>query len=146
MATFIKSSIIHAPVERVFEFHEREDAFELLSPPFPPARVISRSDGINPGSRVVLKVGPIKWVALHGDYQRNKLFIDEQVSGPFARWVHRHEFERLDGQSTRLTDRIVFELRGGWMVTACLGWAIKLGLRSMFRYRHRVTRQHCESA
>ncbi|HQX83759.1 MAG TPA: hypothetical protein PKW63_18485, partial [Vicinamibacterales bacterium] len=57
--TFVKSSLIDAPVSAVFAFHEREDALPLLSPAFPPVRVISRSGGIRTGARVVIKIGPM---------------------------------------------------------------------------------------
>jgi ligand-binding SRPBCC domain-containing protein len=147
MATFTKSSVIEAPVSVVFGFHEREDALQLLTPKFPPAHLISKTGiGIAPGTRVVLRVGFTTWVALHTDYQRNRLFVDEQISGPFARWIHRHEFEDLQGTRTRLTDRIEFELPGGRLATAALGWAVSLALTRMFDQRHRVTRQYCESS
>ena len=68
MAQFVKSLVIHAPVTRVFGFHEREDALQLLTPKFPPARLVSKTGGITPGSRVVLQVGFTQWVALHGEF------------------------------------------------------------------------------
>jgi len=44
--------------------------------------------------RVVLSVpqGPFRrrWVARHFDYQPGRQFRDEQVSGPFNKWVHTH--------------------------------------------------------
>jgi len=49
---FVKSSLIKAPVEVVFAFHEREDALPLLSPRFPPMTVVSRTGGIRAGARV----------------------------------------------------------------------------------------------
>ena len=143
MAQFIQSIVIQAPVETVFGFHERADALELLTPKFPPARVVSKTGGITPGAQVVLQIGPTKWVALHTDYVPNKLFVDEQISGPFKRWVHRHEFESL-GAATRLTDHVDYELHGGRLVTGALGWAVNIGLHQMFRHRHEVTRQYCE--
>ena len=58
MPTFLKSVVVEAPVETVFGFHEREDALRLLSPAFPPMRVIRKMGGIELGSKVELKVGP----------------------------------------------------------------------------------------
>ncbi len=89
MPTFLKSIVVEAPVETVFGFHEREDALRLLSPRFPPLRVIRKTGGIEPGSiktgsRVELKIGPFLWTALHTAYEKNRLFADEQVQGPFA--------------------------------------------------------------
>lgn len=143
VATFVKSTVFDASVETVFAFHEREDALPLLSPPFPPVKVVSRTGGIKTGARVVLKIGPITWVAEHTDYERNRLFVDEQVSGPFASWVHRHEFSEEAGRC-RLTDRVSYRLPGGALVNRLLGWTVGVGLRQMFAHRHAVTRQYCE--
>jgi len=107
MAEFVKTVLIDAPVNDVFRFHEREDALVLLSPAFPPVRVISRSGaGIEPGTRLELRIGVFTWIALHTAFEKNRLFVDEQIRGPFAKWVHRHEFESA-GSGTRLTDRVI---------------------------------------
>jgi len=139
--TFVKSSLFDAPVADVFAFHEREDALPLLSPAFPPMRVISRTGGIQAGARVVIKIGPITWVAHHTVYEQNRLFVDEQVSGPFASWVHRHEFTP-EGSGCRLTDRVSCSLPGGPVINALFGWTVAVGLRQLFAHRHAVTRSH----
>ena len=90
-----------------------------------------------------LRVGPLPWLALHTAYAKNKLFVDEQVRGPFAKWIHRHEFAAV-GNQTRLTDSIEYELPGGAVVNALLGWVVKQGLIQMFRHRHQVTKRFCE--
>lgn len=145
MPTFIRRLVVRAPVEQVFAFHEREDALARLSPPIPPVRVVHRQGGIRPGARVDLRIGPIRWLALHTAYEPNRLFVDEQIAGPFATWVHRHEFEALDARTTRLTDRVTFTLPGGRLVNGLLGRLVALSLVPMFRYRHRATRAACES-
>ena len=143
MPTFVKSVMVHAPVETVFGFHEREDALRLLSPSFPPLRVVHKTGGIETGSRVELRIGPFQWTALHTVYEKNRLFADEQIEGPFAKWIHRHEFE-AGGDDTRLTDRIEYRLPGGEWMNRLFGWAVQLGLRQMFRHRHQITKRHCE--
>ena len=140
---FVKSVLIGAPVDEVFGFHEREDALDLLSPSFPPVRKISATGGIKAGARVELRVGLFRWVAVHTAYEKDRLFVDEQMEGPFKTWVHRPEFERA-GNGTRLTDRVEYELPGGALVQALFGRAVTLGLRRMFAHRHRVTREICE--
>jgi ligand-binding SRPBCC domain-containing protein len=139
---FERRVLIDAPVEKVFAFHERSDALTLLSPQFPPVRIIRKTGGIEPGAVVELRIGPLHWDAVHTAYERNRLFVDEQTRGPFARWIHRHEFEDL-GVMTRLTDHVDFQLPGGPAVNAVLGWLIKLGLRGMFRARHATTIRYC---
>jgi ligand-binding SRPBCC domain-containing protein len=141
--SFVRRILIAAPVDKVFRFHERDDALELLTPAFPPVRVISKTGGIRKGARVELRVGPFRWVALHVAYRKNLLFIDEQIEGPFAKWVHRHEFE-AEGDSTRLTDRVEYKLPGGKLINLLLSRAAIPGLSNMFAHRHRVTRKYCE--
>ena len=145
MPWFEKSAWIDAPPAEVFRFHERPDALQLLTPKFPPVRMISRSgDGIAVGTRVELRVVVFHWVAMHTVYEKDRLFVDEQVQGPFAKWVHRHEFSP-EGSGTRLTDLIEYLLPGGMLVNALLGWAVRPGLNDMFKHRHRITRQYCEA-
>jgi ligand-binding SRPBCC domain-containing protein len=144
MATFVSSVLIDAPVDRVFAFHERDDALELLSPSFPPLTVVEKTGGIAAGARVVLRLGHlITWVAVHTEYERNRLFVDEQISGPFASWMHRHEFAAEHGR-TRLTDRIRYELPGGRLATTLAAPFVALGLARMFAHRHDVTKRMCE--
>lgn len=141
MSHFSQSTLIDAPVETVFAFHERPDALTLLSPPFPPVRLLSRTGrGIEAGAELELRIGPLRWLARHTHYEPNRLFVDEQIAGPFARWIHRHEFTPA-GAQTRLTDRIDFQLPGGPLVNTLLAWPVKLALRNMFTHRHRVTRE-----
>lgn len=146
MAVFIQSSVILAPPSVVFGFHEREDALALLTPAFPPVKMIARTGGIEEGATVELRVLAFRWIALHTQYEKNKLFVDEQLRGPFAIWIHRHEFQDLGAGQTRLTDRVEYRLPGGPVVNALLGWIVKPGLSQMFRHRHLVTKHFCEQA
>jgi len=141
---FVRSVEIDAPAETVFAFHEREDALPLLTPAFPPVKLISKTPGIDVGTRVELRVLGLRWVALHTEYEKHRFFVDEQIQGPFAKWVHRHEVEAIDG-GARLTDRVEYELPGGAIVNALLGWTVKPGLHQMFRHRHAVTKRLCEA-
>jgi ligand-binding SRPBCC domain-containing protein len=144
---FVYSSVIEAPVAKVFAFHERPDALERLIPPWQRVEIVRRTGGLETGARVEfrLRVGPlsIPWVAVHTGYEKNRLFVDRQVKGPFRYWEHRHKFCEDRGR-TCLTDAITFSLPGGRIVDTLLGWAVKAQLRRMFRYRHEVTRRACE--
>jgi ligand-binding SRPBCC domain-containing protein len=137
LAIFSKSVVIEAPVTAVFAFHEREEALRLLTPPFPPVK-ITRTGGIEIGARVAVRCGPFRWVARHSDYERDRLFVDEQIEGPFRSWVHYHRFEDLGGK-TRLTDHIEYQTHAGPLVDL----AVQPLIAALFRYRHRVTQKHC---
>jgi ligand-binding SRPBCC domain-containing protein len=150
MLRFEKSSVIRAPLEMVFGFHERADVLSLLTPPWQKMEVVSRQGGLQTGARVVflLHFGLVRvpWVAEHTNYRYGELFVDEQVEGPFRYWRHEHRFEKVDGGSTRLTDCVCFSLPGGAISDALGGWLAKAQLRRLFEYRHEVTRRSCEGA
>lgn len=143
MPLFEQQKVIAAPVDVVFGFHERPDALERLSPPFPPLTVLHKSGGILTGAEVHLRIGPIRWDARHTAYEKNRLFVDEMVRGPFARWIHRHEFLE-QGAHTRLVDRIDFALPGGRLLNWLAAPFVRIGLRQMFTHRHAVTKRYCE--
>ena len=73
---------------------EPRGAWQRLTPPWEKVEVVEGGESIRPGSRVVLetKLGPfpLRWVAEHTEYEPGRMFADTQVSGPFARWYHRH--------------------------------------------------------
>lgn len=142
MPSFVYSSVVDAPVESVFAFHEWDGALAALLPPN--GRVVRREGGLAVGARVELefRFGPLRmrWVARHTEYKKNELFADVQEAGPFRRWVHRHEFAAEGEGRTRLTDAVEFSLPGGALVNFLGAWAAKLALRGMFSARHRATR------
>lgn len=147
MLNFQYSSLIDAPVETVWQFHERPDVLELLTPPWQPVTIIRRQGGLDVGAvsefRLSLAGIPIPWVATHIECQTNRLFVDRQTNGPMESWVHRHEFIP-QGDRTRLTDAIAYEIPGGFFAELILGWWVDARLKDMFRYRHQVTKAQCE--
>lgn len=148
MLNFQYSSIINADIEIVWQFHEQPDILELLTPPWQPVTIIAREGGLGVGAisefRLSLLGIPIRWLARHIECQPQHLFVDEQIVGPMQSWVHRHEFTTENGK-TRLTDAIAYEIPGGWLAELLLGWWVDARLQDMFRYRHQVTKAHCET-
>ena len=98
--------------ESVFGWHERPGAFERLTPPWERVTVVESSGGLHDGGRTVLRVGRarsrLRWVARHRDYEADRQFVDEQVEGPFARWIHLHRFEPDGPGACRVIDRIEY--------------------------------------
>jgi ligand-binding SRPBCC domain-containing protein len=146
---FVKETRIAAPPERVFAFHESPGALPRLTPPWEKVVVESGGQSIQVGSRVVLvtRLGPIplRWVAEHTEYAPPHRFADRQVSGPFARWEHRHEFLD-DGQGgTILRDSVDYDPPFGALGRLLGGGFLRAKLAKMFDYRHEQTRQIVES-
>lgn len=144
---FVKETRIAASPDAVFAFHESPGALARLVPPWENVRITEGGGSLHIGSRVVLKsaLGPIRltWVAEHMEYAPPHLFADRQVSGPFAKWYHRHHFLDDGHGGTILRDEVEYELPYGWL--GQLGSSfVKRKLDRMFDYRHQVTKQTLE--
>jgi uncharacterized protein (TIGR01777 family) len=140
--TFVRRSRLEAPADEAYRWHARPGAFERLNPPWDPARVESRSGGVeDEGARVVLRVGPLRqrWVAEHHGAVPGREFHDRQLSGPFARWEHAHRMEPEGPGACTLEDRIGYALPGGAAGDLVGSRAVHALLERMFAYRHRVT-------
>ena len=144
MSSFVKRSEMPVSRERLFEYHTRPGALQRLIPPFQPAAVLEPG-GIHDGERVVLRMGPPvvgrRWVALHRDYEEGHGFTDDQESGPFAYWSHRHQCIDLEGEPDRsvLEDRIEYRLPLGFLGETFGGAFARRTLDRMFRFRHERT-------
>lgn len=160
MPTHEFETLVAAPLEKVWAFHQDvRSSLPKLSPPEDQVALEHADDPPVVGARIVIVArGPlgkrIRWVArivehvpphavVFGEEAR---FVDEQESGPFARWRHAHEFERIDDKSTRIIDRIEYSVGLG-----PIGWiADKLfvarKLKAMFASRHAMTKKLLEEA
>jgi uncharacterized protein len=127
------SSVVNAPRADVFAWYARPGAFERLSPPWQPMRLVAESASLKDGRAELALPGGLRWVAVHqpDGYDPPRRFVDTIGGDGLAslpariavRWRHIHEFEDL-GERTRVIDRVETPVPGP-------------ALREMFAYRHR---------
>jgi uncharacterized protein (TIGR01777 family) len=130
----VYSSVVDAPIYEVFDWHTRPGAFTRLAPPWQPVRVVAEADSLQSGRAELGLPGGLRWVADHqpDSYDPPRRFVDSIGTEGLAslpvrlavRWRHTHDFEELDGERTRVTDRVATPVPAR-------------ALRAMFRYRHR---------
>jgi ligand-binding SRPBCC domain-containing protein len=146
MLHFEKSCMVEAPVASVWQFHERPDILNLLTPPWQPVQIVRREGGLEVGAlsefRIWLGPFPVQWISVHTSCITHQQFTDEQQTGPMLAWTHRHQFDD-QGTQTRLTDAIDFAIPGGEPAELVLGEWVKARLNDMFAYRHQVTQEQC---
>ncbi|MDT5116070.1 MAG: uncharacterized protein QOE30_1809 [Mycobacterium sp.] len=128
------SSVVDAPRDDVFAWYARPGAFERLSPPWAPIRLVTEAGSLKDGRAELSLPGGLRWVADHQAdcYDPPRRFVDTIGSGGMAslpariavRWRHIHEFEDLGDNRTRVIDRVETPVPGA-------------ALRPMFIYRHR---------
>jgi uncharacterized protein (TIGR01777 family) len=148
-----RSTRLPCTPDQVWAWHVRPGALERLTPPWERVRVLQRPASLDNGSRVVLEVHlgpmPVRWVAVHRDVTPGRGFVDEQVEGPFAHWVHEHLFSpERDG--CLVTDRITCTPPLGAVGGVMSGPFLRARLERTLRYRHAVLgtdlEQHARAA
>ena len=141
-------SLIAASPERVFAFHERPDAFTLLTPWWSGARVVRTASSLRPGARALLMLGrgplSVEWEAVHEVYEPPKCFVESQVRGPFRSWRHRH-LVLPEGDGARLRDELEYEVPGGRLAPV-LDFVLRRFLGRLFAYRHAITQRSVSTA
>ncbi len=145
---FVKESLIKASADTVFAFHEREDAFARLQPPWQTTEILVPPASLAVGTRVTLrtKVGPI-WQTIeaeHVAYEPGRMFADTMIRGPFSHWLHTHLVTPHGPHACTLTDDIEYELPLGALGRLVGGAFARRELQRLFDYRHEVTRRACE--
>jgi uncharacterized protein len=144
MPTFESKSVMPVSAQHLFAWHSRPGAFERLAPPWEHIRIVEKQGGIEDGARLVMVIakGPVqlRWEALHRDYIDGQQFRDEQVRGPFSRWIHTHRFVDGGGQQSTLDDSVEYQLPFGWPAQFIAGGTTHRMIKRMFEHRHNRTR------
>ena len=139
MTRLVARSQLPYSVDDVFAWHLRPGALERLTPPWARTDVLARQGGVADGGRVLLGLhqGPftLRWEARHTDVIDGRQFVDEQVRGPFHRWVHTHRFAPT-AHGCAVEDDVEYEVPLGALGRAVGGSRIRAELERMFAYRH----------
>jgi ligand-binding SRPBCC domain-containing protein len=145
---FIARSLIRTTPEVLFAFHELPDAFLRLLGPSEKIRVVQVAPNLEIGSRTIvdMRIGfvYIRFESLHTAYDPPHSFEDQQVRGPFKRWCHRH-IVKSHPEGAVLIDDIEYTPPFSLLGRLIDPLIIKPRLRRLFAFRHRVTREYCET-
>jgi ligand-binding SRPBCC domain-containing protein len=138
---------VQASVEEVSDFHSGSRSMAAITPPPIIVRVHSAPENLKNGDQMdfTLWAGPvpIRWMACIEDASVRG-FTDRQLSGPFGTWAHRHEFVRVDENTTEVVDRIqaTYKKHLWWGLVGRLMW---LGMPVLFAFRGMRTRALLEA-
>jgi ligand-binding SRPBCC domain-containing protein len=122
--------------DAVFSFFADARNLERLTPPWLHFRImtpgtIDMRTGAHIDYRIRLHGIPLRWQSVITAWDPPHQFIDEQIRGPYRRWVHTHTFEDERG-GTRVRDAVEFDVIASWLA----GWFVMRDLRRIFAYRH----------
>lgn len=144
MPEFTKVSPMPCSADELFAWHMRPGAFLRLAPPWEQVRVEQWARPDELGRRAILKVrlAPLiwkRWIAEYREFEPNRMFRDVQISGPFARFDHRHIVRPDGSNASLLEDRIEYGVPLGVFGSCVAGGMVRERLKQMFAYRHRTT-------
>ncbi len=149
------------PVGRVFAFFANPANLPPLMPSWQQAAIDSSSLVVPPagpspslpgsaagaGTRITISFRPIpflplrmRWDARITEFAWNDHFCDEQLSGPFAYWLHCHRVaeQSHDGVvGTLVVDNVQYEMKFGVLGDLANTLGGELQMRSLFRFRQR---------
>ncbi len=142
---FLRSTPVQTSAQTLFDWHEAPGAFQRLTPPGEPVRVLKQVGGIRDGAQVSVRVGrwpfSLRWDLEHRDYRQGESFADQQVRGPFRSWRHVHRMVATGPDSCILEDRIEYALPFGVLGDLAARLIVAPKLRRLFDFRHAVTRR-----
>jgi ligand-binding SRPBCC domain-containing protein len=131
------------PPEEVFAFFGAAENLERITPPELNFRIVTPLPiDMRPGAQIEYRLAlfgvPFTWRTEITDWNPPHEFVDTQLSGPYAQWVHRHRFTAVDG-GTRVEDEVRYRLPVPLLGDLALP-LVRLQLGRIFRHRRqRIT-------
>ena len=110
----VVDTFVPRPREETFAFFAAAGNLEQITPPelrfeisTPPP--IEMAEGTRIEYRLGLFGLPFSWTTLISQWVPGERFVDEQLSGPYAKWVHTHTFFDAPG-GTNVRDEVLYRL------------------------------------
>lgn len=138
---FVVEQWLPRPVEQVFPFFSEAKNLEDLTPPWLGFVIEKVSDtelrqGTLIDYRLKLHGLPLKWRTRIEKWEPNQSFVDNQLSGPYAKWHHTHTFIPA-GSGTLMRDRVVYRLPLGIFGKRMAHWKVRSQINEIFAYRRK---------
>ncbi|MCC5829594.1 MAG: SRPBCC family protein [Phycisphaeraceae bacterium] len=126
------------PRDEVFAFFADAGNLELITPEYLRFQIrtpqpIAMTEGTLIDYSLRLNHFPIRWRTRIAAWEPPYRFVDEQLRGPYRRWVHEHTFESVDG-GTLCRDRVDYAVPGGRWVDRCF---VRSRVVDIFTFRQR---------
>lgn len=137
--------IINSDIKAVWDFFSRPENLNDVTPPDMNFEILTKDlpNEIYPGLIIEYKVSPFKgiksrWVTEIKHVIPEKLFVDEQLFGPYKFWHHLHLFEEIEPGKIKMTDRVYYKLPFYVIGALAHSIVIRKRLEEIFDYRFEI--------
>jgi ligand-binding SRPBCC domain-containing protein len=142
---FEADQILSAPIDRVFEFFSDAPNLETITPASLKFEILSplpieMHEGTFIHYRLALHGMPMKWLSRIEEWKPGRSFVDRQLRGPYALWVHRHVFEP-HARGTYVYDHVEYALPFDPLSRPLHSLFVRPQIERIFAYRRGILAQ-----
>ena len=134
------------PLEKVFNFFAEAENLEAITPPFLGFNIVTplpleMKAGAILDYKLRIRGIPIRWRTRINDWNPPNSFEDQQMIGPYSRWIHTHTFAEADG-GTLMKDQVIYQ-PPGWIFEPIIhSLFVEKDLLTIFNYRIEAMAEH----
>jgi len=135
-----RSLFLPRPRREVFAFFSKAENLERITPPFLHFHILTpRPIPMQAGTLIEYQLRlfgvPFRWKTRIETFEPISSFTDVQLTGPYRRWHHRHEFSDAPG-GTMMRDRVEYELPLGPLGTIARALFVRRAVDGIFDHRN----------
>ena len=124
------------PVEEVFVFFSDPANLDSITPPWLSFRIVTPAPiemcvGTLLDYRLRIRGFPVCWRSKITAWEPPHRFVDEQIRGPYRRWIHEHDFEVRNGGAL-VRDHVQYAVPFDWALHKLF---VRPDVERIFAYR-----------
>ncbi len=146
MKTYVleRTQIIERSLTDTFSFFSDAFNLEKITPEFLRFKILTpRPLAMRAGTVIEYSLSlfgiPFKWKTLIEQWEPGVKFVDRQLKGPYALWVHTHSFEAVGADRTLMKDRVEYQLPLGILGEVAHTLFVRKTLQKIFTHRAEIT-------